>query len=322
MAKPLRKKRARRELELSNLFVSVDCCPLCEAPRCDVIRSEDSALPSDPYFDSFRAPRIELRRCRACAFAFVGRLPADPEFYRRLYAHGLHWEEEVRYHGKGMIFSHARNVITHYRRGGRLLDIGAWVGGFLAAMSEDFEGTGVEIDADAARVARCRGFAVEGSPILEAKLPKNQFDVVSLIDVLEHLTDPAANLRRIKEWLKPGGVLYIKVPNYHAQMKKQDLRARLGLSNVGIMGAYVHINHFSRPSLVSCLTRLGFEVLETGFTPAEIYNLSRPAPPRVQLKRALVNAWRISGTLAASGASQLLRGEYGLNLYVIVKKPD
>ena len=49
--------------------------------------------------------------------------------------------------------------------------------------------------------------------ILEAPFRRESFDVITCFDVLEHLYEPRQVMTRVSEWLKPGGIFYVLVPN-------------------------------------------------------------------------------------------------------------
>jgi SAM-dependent methyltransferase len=49
--------------------------------------------------------------------------------------------------------------------------------------------------------------------ILDAPFPPASFDVITCFDVLEHLYEPRRVMARVSEWLKPGGIFYVLVPN-------------------------------------------------------------------------------------------------------------
>ncbi len=109
-------------------------------------------------------------------------------------------------------------VVERYAppRAGRraILDVGCATGLFLAAGSDAWEKTGVELSAYAAAYARSRfGLRVHTGALEDAPLEEQPFDVVTMWDVLEHLHDPLGGLRRARALLRPDGVLVARVPN-------------------------------------------------------------------------------------------------------------
>jgi len=97
---------------------------------------------------------------------------------------------------------------------GRYLDVGCGSGSALGvARSLGWRVSGIERDAAAAAKARRFSDAVYTGDVLSAPCPRGEFDVVTAFHVLEHVPDPVAVVRRMLEWLAPGGLLVIEVPN-------------------------------------------------------------------------------------------------------------
>jgi SAM-dependent methyltransferase len=101
------------------------------------------------------------------------------------------------------------------RSPGVVLDVGCATGGFLEAMRErGWQVYGVEPHPEAAARAagRLGAAAVRAAPLEAVDFPSGSFDLITLWDVLDHLADPPAALRRIGRWLRPGGLLVLGLP--------------------------------------------------------------------------------------------------------------
>ncbi len=104
--------------------------------------------------------------------------------------------------------------------GARVLDVGCQTGALSVAMSErGAHVTGIDVDAPlvhgAAIRARCYGIDGEFVAGVAEALPFDEetFDLVTLIDVLEHVRDIVATLDECVRVLRPGGALYLQGPN-------------------------------------------------------------------------------------------------------------
>ncbi|MFL6724544.1 MAG: class I SAM-dependent methyltransferase [Sphingomicrobium sp.] len=123
--------------------------------------------------------------------------------------------------------------------GSRILELGAGTGHNLAMLSRFGEVEASELDPIA------RGIATDrlGRPVVEAALPDlsmfpaGSYDLVALLDVLEHVPDDKASLSAIYELLKPGAALLLTVPinpwmwsahdvahHHHRRYRKHEIR--------------------------------------------------------------------------------------------------
>jgi SAM-dependent methyltransferase len=106
-------------------------------------------------------------------------------------------------------------ILRQCKQSGALLDLGCSSGGFLGFLQgESWKLYGIEMSADNARRAEARsGAHVFVGDIPDAPFPPESFDVITCFDVLEHLYEPRRVMARVGEWLKPGGIFYVQVPN-------------------------------------------------------------------------------------------------------------
>jgi 2-polyprenyl-3-methyl-5-hydroxy-6-metoxy-1,4-benzoquinol methylase len=148
--------------------------------------------------------------------------------------------------------------------GRRFLDVGCGGGALAAALKAAGAAHVAGIEADSAAAALARSHVdtlVEGS-VLEATLPfaDDDFDYVIFADVLEHLVDPGAALRRCIEYLVPGGRVVVSVPNLRFYLVLLRLMAdRWSYTDAGIRDR-THVRIFTRRSLLALLESEGLEV--------------------------------------------------------------
>jgi SAM-dependent methyltransferase len=301
----------------------IDQCPLCRTGHYDVIRTEENVFGASDtaYVKMYEKPPVNLRRCKGCGFAFTERIPDDPEYYRQIYAYGYDYEYEYHHNAKDVAFHQARRQILKHVQNGRLLDIGAANGYLMKFFSDVFQPQGVEISAGPAQFARGKGWHVDIGLYQDIELPENTFNVITMIDVLEHLPEPGQILEKNFRLLKPGGVMFIKVPNYTSQIAKQDFLQKIGSTREGIMANFCHINHFTPDSLSGHLKKLGFDVVARGYTPVSIH-IPRPNATFVQrLKAKVSNAIRLFFTWVCNTIASLTGAPLGFNFYVLARKP-
>lgn len=109
--------------------------------------------------------------------------------------------------------------------GARILEIGCGTGHNLEMLSRFGSADGIEIDAAARALASER----LGRPIGDAPLPElpgvadGSYDLVAILDVLEHVEDDRAALRSMARKLKPGGRILITVPAFQWMWSAHDV---------------------------------------------------------------------------------------------------
>jgi 2-polyprenyl-3-methyl-5-hydroxy-6-metoxy-1,4-benzoquinol methylase len=252
---------------------------------------------------------------------------------------GLHYSEE--YHraiakagetGAQDRWRRHRDLISRYKQGGAILDIGCSSGAFLGTMKGDgWKLYGIEREQTTAEKAQlATGAEVFAGDAMDAPFAGDGFDAVTCFDLLEHVYDPRAFLSRVLEWLKPGGMFFMMLPN-------------IGSWEARAFGSYWyglelprHLSHFSPRSLRKLMTSLGFREVHLG-TPRTSYversvaylwsagleMLGREARPQSRPKRAgipkravrkvlrvtLLEPFAAAASLAGAGGS--IEGVFG-----------
>ncbi len=136
----------------------------------------------------------------------------------------------------------------------KLLDIGCGNGEFLKiAQDIGYDVQGVEFDPAACAAAAGFGLKVFQGSLEEAILPQNYFDQITLSHVLEHFHNPRSALAKIFTLLRPGGRVWITVPNisgYSIQKFSENSR---------LLEPPRHLVMFDTKSLASILAAAGYQ---------------------------------------------------------------
>ena len=148
---------------------------------------------------------------------------------------------------------------------GRLLEVGCAYGLFLArARERGWDVRGIDIAEDCAREAEAKlGLPVTAGDFLEADLGGG-YDVVVMLDVIEHMPDPVACVKRSAELLAPGGWLVMETGNIASAW------ARLLGRRWHFIDPPQHLVYFTRPSMAAMLKRQGFDRIDVSSMGREV----------------------------------------------------
>jgi 2-polyprenyl-3-methyl-5-hydroxy-6-metoxy-1,4-benzoquinol methylase len=150
---------------------------------------------------------------------------------------------------------------------GALLDVGAGTGIFMhLARERGWRPEGIDIcPLTAEKIEREFGLKITVGPFEHHDFDGRRFDAATMLDVLEHVHDPLAALRRVHTLLRPGGALAIAVPNQRCLLTMiVDAYARAGGPSAGkLLGRlYVppHLHYFTPRTLRRIVAAAGFRV--------------------------------------------------------------
>ncbi len=136
----------------------------------------------------------------------------------------------------------------------RFLDAGCSAGYAVKVFQRcGWEALGVDLDADAVEFGRARGIDVRRGTVDTLDLSSPRFDLITLIDVIEHVANPAALVKQCHDLLKPGGLLYVKTPCADS-LPHRFIGAEW-------LEASEHLHFFSRTTLRNLLLDSGFQVI-------------------------------------------------------------
>ncbi|MEO8347391.1 MAG: class I SAM-dependent methyltransferase [Acidobacteriota bacterium] len=168
----------------------------------------------------------------------------------------------------------------------RLLDLGA-AGGHLgrAVRSRCSFLAGVEPDCSLPVSARDGYDDWRAVDAFEAGEWSEPFDVVVCADVLEHVSNPVAMLAQIRDWLRPGGILLVSIPNIaNVSIRAALLLGKFEYTDRGILDG-THVSFYTRSTGRRLLEGHGFDVVAAVPT-AMPYELALPVLARGPLAEA------------------------------------
>jgi len=246
-------------------------CELCDGRRFEVIDRLDR-----------RGQPLETGICLGCGLVAHMRIPSDAElqqYYARQYRREYHGESApsarrvMRAWKKGMQLH--RQLAPFLSGRERVLDVGAGIGCTVKVFQQNgLDAFGIEIGEDFQRFGRERLRAnVQRGSLFDLHVAP-RYDLVLLVQVIEHFNSPRRALEAIHGLLSPEGRLYLECPNLAAPFA---VRRRLF--------HFAHVHNFTPWTLLGLASRCGFR-LET--------RLSREYAPNIQVLLRRVDHGRLN----------------------------
>lgn len=206
------------KIEDSDLEI-ITSCPICSFNDKDA--GGNLTCISQVYLNK-KLNFCETSYCNTCSFLFRTRRPSIEWFYK-------YWGEEDKIK-KSSGNEHSQYIEKRrYKRYsnlvkicekempiGNVLDIGTGTGfGLKAFMDSSWDACGVEPDESRSKIAKNLGLKIFSTSIEKIdKIGLEKFDLVLLLETLEHFHNPINYILKIKKLIKNGGYIYIEVPDF------------------------------------------------------------------------------------------------------------
>jgi SAM-dependent methyltransferase len=232
-------------------------CWICESAQLVVAKPADLECELDPQAfaitDSHYGRTAEIQRCLDCGFLQCSDMGDLVGMYEALEDQ----EYEDTRKERALQMKRLLDRIARDKPAGRLLDVGAGSGILVEeAIARGYKASGVE-PSEWLQKQACR----HGLPVHLGTLPlpelEGPYEVVTLVDVLEHVTDPIALLEQSRRVLAPDGLLAIVTPDVGSLLARW-LGWRWWHFRVA------HVGYFDRSTLERALDRAGLELLRLG----------------------------------------------------------
>jgi len=226
-------------------------------------------------FRSFKTRTVS--QCSSCGLQWQNPQPSDAELaeiYGTYYFIGSDDTDsrERKLRIKQLTAQMYLDMIERYLSGlskltnsrGALLEVGSGQGEFLSeALNRGYSVTGVEYSHDACESARVTlsaqnpardKFRIEQGALEAVNLTPASFDLCVMNDVIEHVREPQKTLARVRELLKPGGVIFIATPSLNSWSAKL-------MGSLWMEYKDEHLFFFSNSSLTRILEQNGFKLV-------------------------------------------------------------
>jgi 2-polyprenyl-3-methyl-5-hydroxy-6-metoxy-1,4-benzoquinol methylase len=193
-------------------------CPLCGDKRFDEI--------------AVRADNLHIVKCKNCSLAFLNPRPILEDI-GKLYERDYYSDKafgEMSFKGLPASVANIRyykpyafDILTEKveLKGRRTLDIGCSFGKWVYWMAKYGEKTvGIDLAGECIRWGKKNlNLDLRQCSIADIDEPDNSFDVITMIDLIEHIAELDGFMKNLVRLLKPGGLAFVQTPNFESYYK-------------------------------------------------------------------------------------------------------
>lgn len=244
-----------------------------EHVRCDACGSDDTV-------ERYRLKLSSIVSCRRCGLSYITPQLSSSWMERKLQG----WADQDVLDRERLETAFSESTVRLYGRylsairkhrttaGNRLLDIGCSTGAFMkTAQDAGWDAEGVEIGrSSSAYAGKELGLNVHNTSLDRFEVPGGAYDLVSMLEVIEHLRSPSRAIGRAGHWLKEKGLLIVSTPNFDSLYRRI-----FGAGWWVINCEDEHITFFNPGTLRSILVKNGFDVVHEQIRSIDIAGMFR-----------------------------------------------
>ena len=239
---------------------------------CNICRSSNNTL----LFEKKGFPIVSCKNCNLVSTILPTNFDTHT-IYDDSYFHGGQVDGYADYQSTEKILrsefkSVLNKILTYFKNteNKTLLEIGSAYGYFLDEASKHFRTFGIEINKEGVELSNKRGLTVFEGELTDEILRKiGKLDVVVMLDVIEHLTDPLATMKKLFDAMNPEGIIVIVTGDHDSMLSK------IMKQNWRLMTPPQHTFFFSSKTLQNLLIKAGFKI-EDSRAPWKIIPLGLP----------------------------------------------
>jgi SAM-dependent methyltransferase len=233
-------------------------CRICCKETYPFLRISTDDL-SEPFLDRTlrkQLPELKLRQCHQCGCLWANDARQDDEVLTEAYERVIdsYFDCEENDHRYVQFYQRLERLVRRHVSGKTILDVGCGEGLFLSTISNQWSKQGLEPSASGASLTRKRNLDVARAT-LDTSPKQYHVDVISALDVIEHVIDPHHFVESFKRHLRPGGVVLLLTGD------ADSYAARIAGPQWSYLRWCGHISVFSKSGLRRLVESHGFEVL-------------------------------------------------------------
>ncbi|MBW2232987.1 MAG: class I SAM-dependent methyltransferase [Deltaproteobacteria bacterium] len=239
-------------------------------PSCRVCNAAGTRFLCDVQNEHSETSSLQNYRCQGCGSVFVGN-PVDSDELGIAYGSmdADRYFDEIEIENKRKMRGAIERLDALVSRSARLLDVGAGNGQFIELLDEAGYSDLSAHEIPGGNLSKIGAVACEVYEDFDySLLPSNTFDVVTLLDVVEHVIEPQSLVDACARVLKPDGLIYFHTPVVtRIDRLMHHMQALPGLRKVGAMWqrgrtSIFHLENYTPGSLTLILERAGFRDIE------------------------------------------------------------
>ena len=212
---------------------------------------------------------IGIVKCNNCNLIYTSPRPLESEknyhgdinLYEREYDYIF---KNILTHHRDINYNQEISIIKKHKPLGKLLDVGTNAGRFLhLTIKSGYDGYGVEPSPSLSKLAIEKlNLKIENCTLSESSYENNSFDIITAIDVFEHINKPKEFLKDCSRLLKNKGNVIIKIPNGNYNLLKLRLAKLLNkeTSKMDIFDSYEHVVHHTKETFKNFIENNNFKI--------------------------------------------------------------
>jgi 2-polyprenyl-3-methyl-5-hydroxy-6-metoxy-1,4-benzoquinol methylase len=234
-------------------------CRICSDDTDPFVRIPTDDL-DEPFLDKTlrqKLPELRLARCSKCGCLWADDARQSEQVLMSAYERvdDAYFDSDAVGPRYREFYLWVERLMEQNQSGAVILDVGCGDGNFLATLSDKWSKHGLEPSFSGAELSRQKKLEVTHGT-LESSLTPYNADLISALDVIEHVVDPHSFIESIKRHLKPNGLLLLLTGD------SASYSARTAGSRWSYLRWCGHISVFSAAGLQSLLKSHGFEILD------------------------------------------------------------